>query len=86
MPRNNPAASANARQVRLLRSGRHQVVRIPRTFELPGTDATIRKEGNRIILEPLTKPSLAALLDSWTTIDTDWPEIPDVPPRPVDPD
>ena len=40
-----------ARQVRLFRNGRNQAVRIPREFELPGREATIRKVGERLILE-----------------------------------
>ena len=31
------------RHVRLFRNGRSQAVRIPREFELPGNEATIRK-------------------------------------------
>ena len=40
------------RHVRLLRNGRNQAVRIPREFELPGQDAIIRKEGERLVIEP----------------------------------
>ena len=41
------------RHVRLFRNGRNQAVRIPREFEMEGSEAIIRKEGNRLILEPL---------------------------------
>jgi antitoxin VapB len=83
MPRRKHPEPATVRHVQLFRNGRHQVVRIPSDLEMPGTEALMRKEGNRLILEPITRPSLAALLDSWTDIDTDWPDIPDHPPRPV---
>ena len=33
------------RQVRLFRNGRNQAVRIPRSFELSGNEAILRKEG-----------------------------------------
>ena len=39
------------RHVKLFRNGRNQAVRIPREFELPGTDAIMHKEGDRLILE-----------------------------------
>jgi antitoxin VapB len=40
------------RHVRLFRNGRNQAVRIPREFEFPGEDAIMRKEGERLIIEP----------------------------------
>jgi hypothetical protein len=36
------------RYVKLFKNGRNQVVRIPREFELPGEDAIVRKEGQRL--------------------------------------
>ena len=50
------------RHVKLFRNGRNQAVRIPREFELPGEDATMRKEGERLIIEPRPTKSLLALL------------------------
>ena len=46
------------RHVKLFRNGRNQAVRIPREFELPGTYAIMRKEGDRLILEPAPKHSI----------------------------
>ena len=40
------------RHVKLFRNGRNQAVRIPREFELPGEDAIMRKEGERLVIEP----------------------------------
>jgi antitoxin VapB len=40
------------RHVKVFRNGRNQAIRIPREFELPGEDAILRKEGDRLILEP----------------------------------
>jgi antitoxin VapB len=74
----------NERHVKLFRNGRSQAVRIPKEFELPGTDAVIRREGERIVLEPAPKKSLLELLASWEPIDEEFPEIPDPPPEPVD--
>ncbi len=72
------------RQVRLFKNGRNQAVRIPRELELPGQEAILYREGNRLVLEPLAAPSLLDLLRSWEPIDTDWPEIDDPAPRPVE--
>ena len=44
---------APARQVRLFRNGANQAVRIPREFELAGTQALMRKVGNTLVLELL---------------------------------
>jgi len=72
------------RQVKLFKNGRNQAVRIPREFELPGEDAIMRKEGNRLIIEPAKPKSLLALLATWEPIDEEFPEIVDLPPDPVD--
>jgi antitoxin VapB len=50
------------RHVKLFKNGRNQAVRIPREFELPGDDAIVRKEGQRLIIEPVPPTSLLALL------------------------
>jgi antitoxin VapB len=72
------------RHVKLFRNGRNQAVRIPREFELPGEDAVIRKDGDRLILEPAPKPSLLDVLATLDDLDEDFPEIEDRPPEPVD--
>ena len=55
----------HTRHVRLFRNGRNQALRIPRDFELEGDEATIRKEGNCLILEPIrTRIFIRALLPS----------------------
>jgi antitoxin VapB len=40
------------RHVKLFKNGQNQAVRIPREFELPGEDAIMREEGDRLIIEP----------------------------------
>jgi antitoxin VapB len=76
--------AATERIVRLFKNGRSQAVRIPREFELPGKEAIMRKEGERLIIEPAPKRSLLELLDSWDPIDEEFPPIEDMPPDPVD--
>jgi antitoxin VapB len=72
------------RHVRIFRNGRNQAVRIPRQFELPGEDAIMRKEGSRLIIEPVPPKSLLALLKTLAPLNEDFPPIRDLPPDPVD--
>jgi len=72
------------RHVRLFKNGRNQAVRIPRDLELPGREAIVYRDGERLVLEPLAGPSLLMLLESWESVDTDWPTVDDPVPRPVE--
>lgn len=72
------------RRVSLFRNGRNQAVRIPRDMELPGEEAVIRKEGERLIIEPAESRSLVEFLKTLEPLDIDFPEIDDPPPEPVD--
>ena len=75
------------RHVKLFRNGRNQAVRIPRDFELPGEEAVMRKEGDRLIIEPAARRSLAEVLDYLATLpplEEEFPEIDDPPPEPAD--
>lgn len=67
------------RHIRLFRNGSNQALRIPRDLELPGNEAVIRKEGDRLIVEAVKKPSLLALLSTLTPLDEDFPEMEDPP-------
>jgi antitoxin VapB len=73
------------RHVKLFKNGRNQAVRIPREFELSGDDAIMRKEGERLIIEPVPLKSLLALLATLEPLDEDFPPIPDSHPGPVTP-
>jgi len=64
------------RHVRLFRSGRNQSLMIPEDLELEGDEALIRKEGNRLILEPVVKKNrLLELLKTLEPIGEEFPEI-----------
>ncbi|MBO0739004.1 MAG: AbrB/MazE/SpoVT family DNA-binding domain-containing protein [Alphaproteobacteria bacterium] len=75
-----------SRRVALFRNGQNQAVRIPREFELPGSEAILRKDGKRLIIEPAEPSSLLELLAGWDDLGPDegLPEIDDPPPGPVD--
>lgn len=72
------------RHVRLFRNGCNQAVRIPREFELEGNEAVMRREGGRLIIEPVVKGGLLALLADWETTDDAFPKIEDSPVTPED--
>ena len=63
------------RQVRLFRNGRNQALRIPREFELEGSEAILRKEGDRLIVEPVRKGRLLALLDTLEPLSDPFPDV-----------
>jgi antitoxin VapB len=72
------------RHVKLFKNGRNQAVRIPREFELPGEDAVMHKEGQRLIIDPAPPQSLLAVLASLPSLGEEFPPIQDLPAEPVD--
>ena len=72
------------RHVKLFKNGRNQAVRIPREFEFSVEEAIMRKEGERLIIEPAPPKSLLTVLATLAPLDEDFPPIPDLHPDPVD--
>ncbi len=72
------------RHVKLFKNGRNQAVRIPREFELPGEDAIMRKEGERLIIEPAPPKSLLAVLATLAPLDEEFPPIAELALDPVE--
>lgn len=79
-----PMSSASERPVKLFRNGRNQAVRIPREFELPGEDAVMRKEGDKLIIEAAAPQSLLALLATLQPLDEEFPAVDALTVDPVD--
>jgi antitoxin VapB len=65
------------RRVRLFREGRNQTVRIPVEFELPGSEAIIHRDGDRLVIESVRRRGLVALLRTMKPLEKDFPEIDD---------
>jgi antitoxin VapB len=74
---------SDSRHVRLFRNGRNQAVCIPVEFELPGNKATMHRDGNRLVIEPVRKRGLIALLKSMTPLDEEFPKVDDPVPAPA---
>lgn len=72
------------KKARLFRNNRSQAVRIPVEFELPGDTVLISRDGDRLIIEPVRKKGLLALLESWEPLNEDFPDIEERPIAPKD--
>ena len=68
------------RHVRLFRNGRNQAVRVPVEFELPGDEAIIHRDGDRLVIEPVRRRGLVALLKTMKPLDEDFPRVDDPVP------
>ena len=76
---------SEARTVSLFRNGRNQAVRIPVEFELPGDEAVMRKEGDKLIIEAKRKKTLLEVLDEMEPLTKEeWPDIDDSDLPPLD--
>ena len=76
------------REAKLFRNNKSQAVRIPADFELPGDRVMIHRDGDRLILEPMKRKSLLAVLAGLQPLaEADrFPEIDDtlLPARDID--
>ena len=72
------------RRVRLFRNGHNQPVRLPVEFELPGDEAIMHRDGDRLVIETVRKRGLVALLKTMKPLEEDFPEIDDPAPAPED--
>ena len=72
------------RKVSLFRNGRNQAIRIPKEYELAGSEAIIRRVGNTLVIEPVLKPTLLELLASLAPMEESVPEIDDLPLDDID--
>lgn len=57
-------------------------IRIPVEFELPGDEAIMHRDGDRLLIEPIRKRRLVALITSMKPLDEAFPEIEDPVPAP----
>jgi antitoxin VapB len=71
-------------KAKLFTHGGSQAVRLPKAFRFEGAEVRIRKDGERVILEPLRDdPATRDWAAFWARIDAhktggpedDWPEI-----------
>lgn len=48
---------------KLFMHGRSQAVRLPKAFRMPGKEVRIRREGQKVVLEPIEPEAMD--LDAW---------------------
>lgn len=65
----------SGRHVRFFRNGRNQAIRIPREFEMDAEEAIIRREDDRLVIEPIRKTGLLATLSTLVALDEDFPDV-----------
>lgn len=65
----------SGRHVRFFRNGRNQAIRIPREFEVDAQEAIIRREDDRLVIEPIRKMGLLATLATLHAIDEAFPDV-----------
>jgi len=75
---------------KLFMHGRSQAVRLPKEFRFEGSEVNVRKDGDRVILEPIKKPPIDiaawfARMDELGARDFLPDGIPDDPPLEPDP-
>ncbi len=79
-----------AETAKVFTHGGSQAVRLPKAFRFDDAEVSIRREGTRVILEPVRKrPRTQAELDAmWARIDEladDDDPFPDPPPQTITP-
>lgn len=75
------------RHVRIFKNGRNRAVRIPVEFDFPGDEVIMRKEGDKITLEPVKKKqeTLIEWLRRQGPMDEDFDfDLREAPARDVD--
>ncbi|MGK7898650.1 MAG: antitoxin [Xenococcus sp. (in: cyanobacteria)] len=65
----------NSCHVSLVSNGQNQILTIPSEFTLSGTKVLLRKEGDRLVIEPIPANSLLSLLSTLQDISDDFPDI-----------
>ena len=73
---------------KLFTSGGSQAVRLPKEFRFDGSEVRIRRDGDRVVLEPV-RPQPTFGPEFWARIDRlrdeageDFPDLPPQPPMP----
>jgi antitoxin VapB len=68
---------SRVRRVKLFRDGRNQALRIPREFELEGTEALVHRDGDTLVVQPVRTGKLLTLLSKLEPLDETFPDVDD---------
>lgn len=75
-----------AKVAKVFKNGRSQAVRIPKEFRFDTDEVLIEREGKKLILTPREPRRYKTWAEYWEKaprLGDDFPEIEDLPPRPV---
>lgn len=78
------------KEAKLFRNNRSQAIRIPVEFEFPGDRVLIHREGSKLIIEPVSRPTnIVELLAQWRKEaplgpEDQFPAVEDMPAQPED--
>ncbi len=67
---------------KIFKHGGSQAVRLPKAFRFEGTEVTIEKRGNEVVLRPKRRPKFKSLNDVARYLAKKYPgssELPDIP-------
>jgi antitoxin VapB len=64
---------------KLFKHGGSQAVRLPKAFRFEGTEVTIERRGNEVVLTPKRKPKLKTLADVARYLAEKYPQGRDFP-------
>lgn len=88
MAQSRPIDQTPPREAKLFRNNKSQAVRIPADFELPGDRVLIRRDGEKLILEPVRRKNLLEILADLKPLGPEdaFPDIDDtlLPARDID--
>jgi antitoxin VapB len=88
MPQAHTHDPLPGREAKLFRNNKSQAVRIPADFEMPGDRVMIHRDGDRLILEPVRRRSLLAVLANLEPLgpEDQFPDVDEtlLPPHEVD--
>lgn len=65
------------RRIKLFRNGSNQAIRIPKEFELPGDEAILSVDADRLIIEAVKDGNLISTLREMGPLNEDFPDIDD---------
>ncbi len=62
-------------RIKLTHQGNYQTLQLPPELFLLGEEAIVRKEGEKLILEPYSRPSLLETLATLDDLEEDFPDF-----------
>jgi len=75
---------ASISRAKLFMNGRSQAVRLPKEFRFRGDEVSIRKEGDKVILEPLERRTWPeGYWTSWSRVPDDFQALEPLPSKPI---